>query len=139
MHNKTIEQVLKELKTTAKGLSQAEADERLKQYGLNEIKEAKKVSPFEIFINQFNSIVIWILIAATIISAFLKEYVDSIVILIILILIAVLGFVQEYRAERAIEALKKLASLKAIVLRDGQKIEINTKFLVPGDIVGLET
>ena len=84
MHNKTIEQVLKELKTTAKGLSQAEADERLKQYGLNEIKEAKKVSPFEIFINQFNSIVIWILIAATIISAFLKEYVDSIVILIIL-------------------------------------------------------
>jgi len=139
MHNKTIEQVLKELKTTAKGLSQAEADERLKQYGLNEIKEAKKVSPFEIFINQFNSIVIWILIAATIISAFLKEYVDSIVILIILILIAVLGFVQEYRAERAIEALKKLASLKAIVLRDGQKIEINTKFLVPGDIVVLET
>ncbi len=139
MHYKTIEQVLKELKTTAKGLSQTEADERLKKFGLNEIKEAKKISPLRILVEQFNSIVIWILIAATIISAFLKEYVDSVVILIILILIAVLGFVQEYRAERAIEALKKLASLKATVLRDGQKNEIDTKLLVPGDIIILET
>lgn len=139
MHHKTIEQVLKELKTSDKGLSQAEAEERLRQYGLNEIKEEKKISPLKIFIQQFNSVVIWILIAATVISAFLKEYVDATVILIILVLIAVLGFAQEYRAERAIEALKKLASLKATVLRDGQKKEIDAKELASGDVIILET
>ena len=139
MHSKTIQQVLKELKTADKGLSQSEAEQRLKQYGLNEIKEAKKVSPLKIFLEQFNSVVVWILIAATIISALLKEYVDATVILIILVMIAVLGFVQEYRAERAIEALKKLASLQATVMRDGQKKEIDAKQLVPGDIIMLET
>ena len=106
MHNKSIEQVFKELKTTDKGLSQSEAEARLNQYGLNEIKEAKKTSAWEIFLNQFKSIVLWILIVATIISAFLKEYIDAIVILIIIILIAILGFILEYRAERSIEALK---------------------------------
>ncbi len=139
MHNKTIEQVLRELKTSDKGISQQEAEERLKKYGLNEIKEGKKISPLEILINQFKSIVVLILIAATIISAFLKEFVDAIVIVVILILIAVLGFIQEYRAERAIEALKKLASLKATVLRDGQKKDIDARYLVPGDIIILET
>ena len=139
MHSKTIEQVLKELNTSEKGLSQQEAESRLKQYGLNEIKEGKRISPWQIFIEQFNSVVIWILIAATIISAFLKEYIDAIVIIIIIVLIAVLGFVQEYRAERAIEALKKLASLKATVLRNNQKTEIDAKELVIGDIIILET
>ena len=121
MHNKTISEVLKELKTSEKGLSEAEAAERLKQYGLNEIKEGKKASALEIFLNQFKSAVLWILIIATAISAFLKEYIDAIVIMVIIVLIAVLGFILEYRAERAIEALKKLASLKATVVRDGQK------------------
>ena len=139
MHYKKIQEVFKELKTREKGLSQAEAEERLIQHGLNEIKEAKKISPLEIFFAQFKSIVVWILIVATIISAFLKEYVDAIVILVILILIAVLGFIQEYRAERSIEALKKLASLKATVLRDAQKKEIDAKQIVPGDIIILET
>ncbi|MBS3113733.1 cation-translocating P-type ATPase [Candidatus Woesearchaeota archaeon] len=139
MHNKTIGQVFKELNSSEKGISEKEIEARLKQYGLNEIKEGKKISPWEIFLNQFKSIVIWILIIATIISAFLKEYIDAIVILVIIILISVLGFFLEYRAERAIEALKKLASLKATVLRDGQKKEIDSKELVPGDIIVLET
>ena len=139
MHNKTIEQVFKELKTSDKGLSEASAEERLKQYGLNEIKEGKKISPWEIFFAQFKSVVIWILILATIISAFLKEYIDAIVILVIIVLIAVIGFFQEYKAERAIEALKKLASLKAVVIRDGNKKEIDAKQLVPGDLIFLET
>lgn len=139
MHDKTAEQAIKELKTTARGLSQSEAEARLKQYGLNEIKEGKKVPPLKIFLEQFDSIVIWILIVATLISAFLKEYIDAIVILVILILIAVLGFVQEYRAESAIEALKKLASLKATVIRDGKKREIDAKELVPGDVIVLES
>lgn len=139
MHHKTIEQVLKELNTSTKGLSQSEAEERLKQFGLNEIKEAKKISPFEIFINQFRSIVVWILIAATIISGFLGEYADAIVILAIVILIAILGFAQEYKAEMAIAALKRLASLKATAIRDGQKIEVDSSLLVDGDIIILET
>src|SRR3989338_6682633 len=103
MHSKTTEQVLKELNTTDKGLSQQEAENRLKQYGLNEIKEGKKISAFEIFIGQFKSIVIWILIFATVVSAFLGEWIDAIVILIIIILIAVLGFFEEYKAEKSIE------------------------------------
>ena len=139
MHDKKIGDVFAELKATEKGLSQHEAEQRLKQYGLNEIKEGKKISPLEIFIGQFKSVVIWILIGATIISAFLNEYIDAIVILVIIVLIAVLGFIQEYRAERAIEALKKLSSLKATVLRDGQKKDIDSKELVPGDIIFLET
>ena len=139
MHSKPIQQVFKELKTSEKGLIQSEAEARLKQYGLNEIKEGKKISATEIFLNQFKSIVVWILIIATIISGFLKEYIDAVVILIIIILIAVLGFILEYRAERAIEALKKLASLKATVIRDGLKKEIDAKHLVPGDIIVLET
>ncbi|MBI2101386.1 calcium-translocating P-type ATPase, PMCA-type [Candidatus Woesearchaeota archaeon] len=139
MHDKTAEQALKELKSAASGLSQQEAGERLKQYGLNEIREGKRISPFEIFIDQFKSIVIWILIVATVISAFLKEYIDAIVILIIVILISVLGFVLEYRAERAIEALKRLASLKATVIRDGQRKEIDSREIVIGDVIFLET
>lgn len=139
MYNKTTQEVLKELKTTDKGLSQSEAEARLKQYGLNEIKKAKKISAWEIFLNQFKSIVIWLLIFATIISAFLGEYIDAIVIIIIVVLIAIFGFFEEYRAERAIEALKRLASLKATVIRDGQKKEIDAKHLVPGDIIVLET
>jgi len=139
MHHKPIEQVLKELKSSDKGISQEEANERLKQYGLNEIKEGKKISPWQIFLNQFKSVVIWVLIAATIISAFLREYVDAIVVLVIIILIAFIGFFQEYRAEKSIDALKKLASLKATVLRDGQKKDIDSKEIVLGDIIILET
>ena len=139
MHNKPIEQVLRELNTSSNGLTQQEAEERLKQYGFNELKEGKKISPLEIFISQFKSVVVWILIAATVISAFLGEYVDAIVIFSIIILIALLGFFEEYRAEKAIEALKKLASLMATVLRDGQKKEIDAKELVPGDVIVLQT
>ncbi len=139
MHNKAIEQVLKELNTSNNGLAQQEAEERLKQYGFNELKEGKKISPLEIFISQFKSVVVWILIAATIISAFLGEYVDAIVIFSIIILIALLGFFEEYRAEKAIEALKKLASLGATVLRDSQKKEIDAKELVLGDVIILQT
>src|SRR3989338_5364090 len=138
-YSKKADDVLKELNVAAGGLSSSEAKRRLEQYGLNEIKEEKKISPLKIFISQFKSVVVWILIAATVISAVLEEYVDSVVIAIILILIAVLGFIQEYKAEKAIDALKKLASLKATVKRGGQKMEIDSKEIVPGDILILET
>jgi len=138
-HSKEIKEVFRELNSNNEGLSQAEAEKRLQEYGLNEIKEAKKISPIKIFLNQFNSVVVYILIAALVISLFIGERIDAIVIGIILILNAVFGFIQEYRAEKSIEALKKLASLKATVIRDGKEKNIDAKLLVPGDILKLET
>ncbi len=139
MHEKKIDEVFKELKTNKEGLTEEEAEKRLQKYGYNEIKRGKKISPLKIFIMQFHSIVIYILIAALIISIFLNETIDAIVIGVIVLLNAVFGFVQEYRAEKSIEALKKLASLKATVIRDGKKKDIDAKLLVPGDIINLET
>jgi P-type Ca2+ transporter type 2C len=139
MHNKKIDDVFKELKTDKSGLSEKEAEARIKKYGLNEITQIKKISPLKIFLNQFNNIVIYILIFALAVSIFLNETIDAIVIGLIVIANAFLGFVQEYRAEKAIEALKKLASLKATVIREGKEKEIDAKLLVPGDIVKLQT
>jgi Ca2+-transporting ATPase len=139
MHNKRIEEVFKELKTSKEGLSEKEAEARLKKYGYNEIKQAKKISPLKIFLSQFNNVLIYILIAAVIISIFLGERDDAIVIGILVIVNAIIGFRTEYKAEKSIEALKKLASLKAKVLRGGKQKEIDAKLLVPGDIILLET
>jgi len=139
MHDKTIEEVFKELDTSKQGLTENEAESRLKKYGPNEIKEGKKISPIKIFLAQFNNVVIYILIFALAISIFLGEAIDAIVIGVIVIANAILGFIQEYRAEKSIEALKKLTSLKATVIRDGKDKEIDAKLLVPGDVVKLET
>ncbi|MEK6921447.1 MAG: HAD-IC family P-type ATPase, partial [Nanoarchaeota archaeon] len=111
---------------------------RLKQYGYNELKEAKKINPIIIFLRQFKSLLVYILLAAVIISFFLKEYVDAYVVLGILLFNAIFGFIQEYRAEKSIAALKKLASLKAKVIREGATHEIDARELVPGDILLLE-
>ena len=141
MHSKKVEEVIKEIGSGENGLSENEVKERLKKYGPNEIKEAKKKSKLKIFLAQFNSIVVYILIGAVIISViigfndtkegFPEEFVDAIVIIILLVTIAVIGFFQEYNAEKAIDALKKLASLKATVIRNGKTIDIDAKELVP--------
>ncbi len=120
------------------GLSNATAQERLKDFGLNEIKRESGVSASIIFLRQFKNFIIYILIFAFILSIFVKEYTDAWTIFIILILNASFGFFQEYRAEKSIEALKRISSLKARVIRDGELQEIDAKFLVPGDIVVLE-
>ncbi|MDP6547607.1 MAG: calcium-transporting P-type ATPase, PMR1-type [Candidatus Woesearchaeota archaeon] len=135
MHEKNIEEVFEELDTKKEGLSDKEAEKRLHEYGYNEIKEGKKISAVKIFLQQFNSSVVYILIAALIISVFIGERIDAIVIGIILVLNALFGFYQEYRAEKSIEALKKMSSLKAIVIRNGKEIEIDAKLLVPGDLL----
>ncbi len=137
-HAKSEEAVMQELQTSKSGLSKKEIDKRIEKYGYNELVKKKGISPFKIFLNQFKSIVVYILIAATIISIALGEVLDSVVIILILILNGVFGFIQEYKAEKSIEALKKLASLKAIVIRDGKEHEIDSKDLVPGDIIVLE-
>ncbi|HIH18328.1 MAG TPA: cation-translocating P-type ATPase [Nanoarchaeota archaeon] len=133
------EESIKSLASAAKGLGGKEASSRLEKYGKNEIKEGKKISPFKILLNQFTSPVVYILIAALVISGILREIIDSVVIASILVINGVFGFVQEFRAERAIEALKKLESLKANVLRDGKIVQIDAAMLVPGDIILLDT
>jgi Ca2+-transporting ATPase len=149
MHDRNLKEVFKELKTQEKGLSKQEAKKRLTKYGTNTLKEAEQTSPFVIFLEQFHSPVVYILIGALIISTILpffehtqqltyKEFIDAIVIASILILNAILGFIQEYKAEKAIEALKKLGSLKADVIRDGKLQKIDAAKLVPGDIIQLE-
>ncbi len=136
-HSEPIGEVFRELDSSERGLSEEEAKKRLEKYGFNELKEAKKKSRLKIFLRQFRSFLIWILIAAVVISAVIGDYVESIVVLVILFVNAVIGFLQEYRAEKAMEALKRLASLKASVLR-GTRKEINARELVPGDIIFLE-
>lgn len=122
-----------------KGLTSHEAEQRLHKYGLNELKVEKTVHPLKIFLQQFNSPLVWILIFALGVSIFLKEFLDAGVIGLIIVVNAVLGFFQEYRAEKAIEALQKLASLKATVIRDGKEQKIDSQHLVPGDVIILET
>jgi Ca2+-transporting ATPase len=139
MYYQPLKEVLDELNTSEKGLSSSEAKKRLEKYGPNILEEKEKISPLKIFLSQFSSAIVWILIGAIVISLFIGEAIDAIVIGIILVLNAVLGFIQEYKAEKSIEALKKMASLKAFVLRDGKEIVIDAEQLVPGDIIILET
>ncbi len=137
-HKKTTAQVLGDLKTPEGGLSSTEAASRLKRYGLNELREEKGPGPVSIFLNQFKSFLIAILIAATIFSALIGYFTDALGIIIIVILNAIFGFIQEYRAEKTMAALKCMAAHEAVVLRDGREARIPSRLLVPGDIVILE-
>ncbi len=132
------EEVAEVLKTSRRGLSTGEARKRLEEYGPNELVEKKKKGPLEMFLDQFRDFMIIILIAAAVISGFIGEITDTLVIVVIVILNAVIGFVQEYRAERAMAALKRMAALTATVLRDGQPVDVPASELVPGDVVFLE-
>ena len=136
-HNHTLEKIRKILSTDLKnGLSEKNVESRLSEYGPNQLEERKGRTPFKIFISQFNDFMIWILIAAAFISGVLiREVADAIVILVILVINSVLGFVQEYRAEKALQALKELASPSALVIRAGREKSIYSKNLVPGDII----
>jgi len=138
-HTQTIEEAFAELHSQTSGLSNAEAENRLRQVGPNELQAAHRVSPWEILLEQFKNVLILILLGATAISLFLGHGVESIVIAVIVLFAVVLGFVQEFRAERAIEALRKMAAPTATVLRDGTEIKIPAKDLVPGDVIILHT
>ncbi len=118
-----------------RGLSEEEAKKRLRRYGKNVIERGKKTSPLKIFLKQFQDPLVYILLAAAGISAVVGEVTDLILILTILVLNAVFGFVQEYRAEKAIEALRRMATPVAKVLRSGKIVEIPATELVPGDVV----
>jgi len=138
-HSMEVAQVTKELNTDPdKGLTEDEVKSRLEKYGYNELKKEKKVSGFSIFLNQFKNILIVILLVAIGLAALVGEVVDAAIIGVIVLFCAVLGFIQEYRAERALEALKKMLSPTITVLRGGRESEIPSKEIVPGDILLLE-
>lgn len=138
-HTLTFDELLKELQTSFEGLKEDEAKRRLKMYGFNEIKQEKTRSWFSILLDQFKNFLMIILIIATLISFAIGEIVDAIVILAIIILCSLLGFVQEYRSEKAVEALKRLATPEAKVIRDGKEIKVPAREIVPGDLIVLET
>ena len=144
-HDKSTEEVVRRLKTNAKiGLAELEVEKRKLEFGKNKLEEKKKESLFIKFIKQFNDFMIIILIIASIVSAVVSkmqgenDYFDSIIIIAIVILNAIMGLVQEQRAEKSIESLKKMTPEMAKVIRDGKIEEINAEELVPGDIIELE-
>jgi len=151
-HSMDKEAVLQAVKSSPNGLSSEEAKRRLSEYGYNELKEKKRRTALQMFLEEFKDVFILLLIAATILSAIvgyyesigttkglLEIYTDPIIIGIIVILVAVAGFIQEYRAEKALEALKKLTAPKARVMRDGKEVIIPAKEIVPGDLLILES
>jgi len=142
-HAVDTEQVFESLGTSQDGLSSEEARRRLEEYGPNELREEKRVTPLELFVGQFKSILVIILILSASISAYIslrkgEPYTDTYVIMAIVIMNAILGFVQEYRAERAVEALKRMVAPHVIALRDGREESLDSRNLVPGDVVLLE-
>ena len=143
-HSMKIDGVLKCLESGEDGLSEDEAKRRLEKFGFNELEEIRRITPLQIFIRQFTSLIVIILLVAVVISAIIayienSGYMESIAILIIVILNGIFGFIQEYRAEKSIEALRKLTALEARVIRDGKEMKIPSRELVPGDIILLET
>ncbi len=137
-HNTEAYKVLEQTGSSEKGLTYSIAEERLRQYGLNVLEESEKRSAWDIFFNQFKDLMILILIMAAIISGIIGDTADTIIILIIVILNAIVGFLQEYKAEKAMDALKKMVTAQATILRDGEAYIIPAENLVSGDIVLLE-
>ncbi len=136
-YSKRIEDILRELKSTEKGLTEEEAKRRL-QYVYNELIEKKRITPLRIFLNQFKNVMVAILLFGAVLSIAIWEILDAVVILSVLMANALLGFVQEYKAERTLESLKKLTTPHATVIRDGQRKSVLARELVPGDIIFVE-
>ena len=143
-HNLNVEQTIKALDSTKKGLTKEKAEKILEKNGLNKL-HYKKPSNFKLFFSQFNDFIVYILLFALLISIILpffenkivvvKDFFDAFAILLILIINASLGYFQERKTQKAIELLKELSSLKTIVIRDGKQILIDSEKLVVGDIV----
>ena len=131
----TVKETFEKLRASESGLSDSEIKERLQQFGPNKFIEEKRISKLKILLHQFTSPLISILLIAGVVTIFLKEYIDSGVIFAVVILNAIIGYIQEYKAEESVRALKKMVVPKAKVLREGKEKEINSQELVPGDIV----
>ena len=135
-HRLSIPQGLKLLNTNLQGLSTIEAEEKLNQKGPNELEEGIRKNIAKMLLSQFKDVMIVILLIAAIISGFIGELTDTIVIVVIVLLNAILGFYQQYRADKAMLALKKMSVTQARVLRDNQIISLSAAQLVPGAAQG---
>ena len=138
-HILPVEVVLRHLQSTPAGLTIEEAARRLVKYGLNELQAARRISPWAILFEQFRNILVLILLVAVGLSAFLGHGIEAIAIAVIVMFAVLLGFIQEYRAERAVEALRRMAAPLATVRRDGNEVEMPARELVPGDIILLRS
>lgn len=137
-YREDINSTLLRLKATANGLSEEEALNRLKEHGHNELEEKQKMPAWLIFLHQFKDFMILILAAAAVLSGILGDMKEMVIIMIIILLNALVGFIQEYRAEKAMEALKKMSATQTQVIRNGLAKTILSQFLVPGDVIILE-
>jgi Ca2+-transporting ATPase len=137
-YQQAAEELFRHFDSLLAGLSQQEATARLQKFGPNALQEKKKKPAWMLFLAQFKDFMILILAAAAVISGIVGDLTDTLIILVIIVLNAVLGFVQEYRAEKAMESLKKLTETQTKVLRDGQLLSVPSRDLVPGDVVALE-
>jgi Ca2+-transporting ATPase len=138
-HSKPLEDLVSSLEThLERGLSQQEAAARLLRFGANELAKDERASPFKLLFAQFKNTLIIILLVATVLSALLGETIDAVIIFVIVVFCAVLSFVQEYRADQALNALKRMLAHTITVLRDGSEARIPSRELVPGDIMILE-
>lgn len=134
-----IEDTFKELDSSADGLTGQEALSRLERYGKNELEEKEKTTALKVFAGQFVNLIVWVLMAAAVISLMIDEVIDFWVIMFTIAVVIVLGFVQEYRAEKAMEALKSIVQPETTVMRDKKLRKIATGDVVPGDVLVLET
>jgi len=142
----SVDDLARSLQThPSEGLTSQEVQTRLQQYGPNQLRGTPGRSPLSIFLSQFKSFIVWVLVGAAVVSGFMaavsgsrEEWVDSLAIVAIVILNAVLGFLQEYRAEKSLAALKKLSSPQCKVVRDGARTVVPSEDLTPGDVVELE-
>ena len=137
-HELKKEDVIRHLKTDEHGLSEKEAKKRLEEFGKNELKEVYKINPIKIFLKQFQSFLIYILLAAIIVSIIIHHYIDTGVIAAIVLMNAIFGFIQQYRAEQSIVKLRQLFIPNAKVFREGKLQIISSQLVVPGDIIIFE-
>ncbi|AUX09201.1 Ca2+-transporting ATPase [Halalkaliarchaeum desulfuricum] len=138
-HSKDLEDVYDELDTSEEGLDAEDARARLEKYGPNEIEAEEGVSPLQIFLEQYTSVLIWVLIVAAAVMAAIGETIDAGIIAGIVVFITLFGFAQDYRAEQSIQALKDMSTTETIVRRDGGPVEIDVQNVVPGDVISVES
>jgi P-type Ca2+ transporter type 2C len=137
-YNESIESIFDHLQSSVRGLDNGEVEKKLKEFGKNSLVEKKKKPAWLLFASQFKDFMILVLMVAAVIAGIVGDTTDTIIILVIVILNAILGFIQEYRAEKAMEALKQMATPQSLVIRNNNPVNINSEEIVPGDIVLLE-
>ncbi len=135
----SIDAVLEDVSSSAGGLTADEVAQRLLQYGPNRLPAPPKRSPLIQFLSQFNNVLIYVLLCAAVVTALLADWIDAGVIVGVVLINAVIGFIQEGKAEKAVDAIRQILSHEALVIRDGDKISIQVENLVPGDVVFLQS